>query len=465
MRCIGASVVFLLMFAERLEADWKDDIGYTQLASEVGGTLESGVGVAVAMSEAFVSGSYLPDSSNAEFSGKTLIDASGIPSSPSGHATSVARLFFGNTSSIAKGVSQVTLYQADDWLEQKLGWTTGADPISQPFQVMNHSWVGNSADDAEMIDALQRVDYVVNRDDVLMLAGTSNSNTGVPDLLGHGYNAMIVGKTDGVHGWGSTTMNGSGRTRPDIVAPASVTSSSTPMVASAAALLHEVAAGTDAARSETMRAVLMAGATKEEFASWDRTTTRPIDDVFGAGELNVYNSYQILKAGEFDGSNTAPTFSVGLTGWDYVSAITPVDTMYYNFDVAQGQMLDKFSISLNWNLEVIDTDPSALVFSAETHLANLSMRLYNSSDSFLGSLVDASLSPVDNVEHIYISGLSAGTYTLQINTDRATDYGLAWRSSLTAVPEPSSLIVLSLGVAGMGVYKRRRITRLRLGKN
>jgi hypothetical protein len=237
------------------------------------------------------------------------------------------------------------------------------------------------------------------------------------------------------------------------------------MVASAAALLHEVAAGTDAAKSETMRAVLMAGATKEEFVGWDRTTTRPIDDVFGAGELNVYNSYQILQAGEFDGSLATPTFSVGLTGWDYVSAITPADTMYYNFDVAAGQMLDKLSISLNWNLEVIDTDPSALVFNAETHLANLSMRLFNSSDSFLGSLVDASLSPVDNVEHIYISGLSAGTYTLQINTDRTTDYGLAWRSSLTAVPEPSSMLVLLLGCAGYGGYRCRQTRQRRLCAN
>jgi hypothetical protein len=228
------------------------------------------------------------------------------------------------------------------------------------------------------------------------------------------------------------------------------------MVASAAALLHEAAAGTDAARSETMRAILMAGATKTEFPSWDRTVTRPLDEVYGAGELNVYNSYQILQGGQFAGVTTEPTFSVGINGWDYVATLQPSDTLYYNFTVAGGQLLSEFSVSLNWNLEVNDLDGSASVFAPEFFLANMSLRLFDSTDTFLGSLLDASLSPVDNVEHIYLTGLNAGTYTIAVNTDRATDMGIAWRGTLTAVPEPSSLVAAAFIVGGLVLRHRRR---------
>lgn len=449
-------VACLSCLASPVLADWKDDIGFTKLKSEVGGTLETGAGVVVAMAEAYVSGNYLPNLGNSQFAGKTLTDASGLSSGTSSHANSVAQLFFGNTASISGGVTNVTLYQADDWLDNKLGWKTGPDPVAQPFHIINHSWIGNSTNNGEMVDALMRVDHMIHRDDVLVIAGTSNSGATVPDLLGHGYNAMIVGRSSGVHGAGTTTFNGPGRTRPDIVAPGASTSTATPMVSSAAALIHQAVAGTDGLRSETMRAILMAGATKNEFPSWDRTMTRPLDQVYGAGELNVYNSYQIVQGGQFAGVTSEPTFSVGISGWDYVASLQPSDTLYYNFTVSSGQLLSEFSVSLNWNLEVNDLDSSTSLFVPEAFLANMSLRLFDSSDTFLGSLLDASLSPVDNVEHLYLTGLEAGTYTLAVNTDRATDMGIAWRGTLTAVPEPNSMLALTIVASGLLLGRRKK---------
>ena len=64
-----------------------------------------------------------------------------------------------------------------------------------------------------------------------------------------------------------------------------------------------------------IKAILMAGATKTEFAGFvepstgrrqslepatlrtDRTPTRPLDDIFGAGELNIFNSYLMTVGG------------------------------------------------------------------------------------------------------------------------------------------------------------------------
>ncbi len=51
---------------------------------------------------------------------------------------------------------------------------------------------------------------------------------------------------------------------------------------------------------------------------------RPLDDIFGAGEVNVYNSYRILYAGEFDGSSEDQVSKMsGLFGWDYGESIEP----------------------------------------------------------------------------------------------------------------------------------------------
>ena len=42
----------------------------------------------------------------------------------------------------------------------------------------------------------------------------------------------------------------------------------------------------------------LAGADKAISADWDQTPTRPIDEVYGAGELDIYESYFIQKANQ-----------------------------------------------------------------------------------------------------------------------------------------------------------------------
>ena len=105
------------------------------------------------------------------------------------------------------------------------------------------------------------------------------------------------------------------------------------MTSSAATLLHEVVAGSDGARSEVMRAVLLAGATKEEIADgWSHTDSQPLDSHFGAGELNVYNSYLMTLGGQFAGSSSEPAAAAGTHGWDY-QVVTPSSDRYYNFEI------------------------------------------------------------------------------------------------------------------------------------
>ncbi len=436
-------------------ADWKDDIGWTQLKAEIGASLEDGTGVNVAQIEASNGTNYMPDPSFFEFASpdKTFIDGTGANTSYSGHARSVGQAFYGNQTSITPGINNITNYDADDWIGNVIGFNTGADPESQNFKVQNHSYIGNGLSVDDATDILQRVDFVVNQNDVSIFVGTNNSGS-TPQLLVPAYNTISVGRTDGGHATGLTSFYGAGRVKPEIVTPGSAfTSYTTPRAASAAALLHQKGAGTDSVRNESIKAILLAGATKQEFGSWDRTTTRPLDEVFGAGELNIRNSYYIQDAGQFEGSTSEPVSAVGLKGWDYEASFDDSNSLYYNFDVAASAAQIEASFLMTWNIDVIDSNPLATEFDASTTLANFDMEFYDSSGSFLGTLLDSSLSTGDNIEHIYLSDLSAGTYTLRITGDTDHDFAFAWR--INPVPEPSAALAMILIGIGIGLTRRK----------
>lgn len=440
-----------------LAQQWKTDIDWTKLFSEVGGLLENGAGLAVAMAEAPINANFdfMPDSTWVEFIGKSITNGSNGNNTPSGHATVMAQTFFGNSVSIAPGVTNITVYEANDWVNNRLGFASGADPVAQPFRVHNNSWIGTGLTSAQTTNISRRVDFVATQNQMTIVGGTNNGAANpLPDILAHSYNAIIVGMTNGAHAAGSTTTYGNPRIRPDIVAPIGSTSEATAIVSSAATLLHHKAGGGLAGRIDTMRAVILAGATKQEFPTWDRTTTRPMDERYGAGELNVYNSYRIIEGGQFAGSVSEPGSSVGLRGWDYRPSITAGSQQYYDFTVANGFQLNELSIALTWNMQITDTNASPLVFAPSELLGNLNLDFYDSTGVFLGNLLDSSLATGGNVEHLYFSSLAAGRYTLRVTSDTTRDYAIAWRSSLAAIPEPGSGLVL--GSLALLICVRRR---------
>ena len=139
-----------------------------------------------------------------------------------------------------------------------------------------------------------------------------------------------------------TTPYALASTRPDLVAPMGATSYATPVVASAAALLVEVGhnGGTtlstdplvqsttnrngdtiyNAERSEVVKAALMAGASRtasQLLLGYHATTTNGLDSTYGAGQLNIYNSYHIIAAGEQNSREDGGTGFIGRFGFDY----------------------------------------------------------------------------------------------------------------------------------------------------
>ena len=459
----GAALALLLVVVSAAQAvgAWQDDIGYTQLLSELGSATPTGQGITASQVEAFSGDHYTPDTTVTEFSGKNFTTMSGTTGGSSSHATTVGRYLYGSSTGIATDISTIDNWSADNWLSSgalKIG--SNVAPGVETRDVQNHSWVGSYGSDALDTEALRRFDYTIQRDNFVAVVGQNNGDsTTLPSLLGQSYNAISVGRSDGSHSHGFTSLDGTGRVKPEIVAPAGATSYATPIVGSAAALLLETAQNTpalaNAQNSEAVKALLLAGATKSEFADWDRTNSRPLDEVYGAGELNVYRSYQTLAAGEQEAGILS---TVDLTGWDF-DATGGGDSLYF-FDVTEGFSLDEFSVALTWNRVIEDGISGAQWGDLTATLANLDLELWSADGFTLDTQLDFSNSTVDNVEHIYRQNMEAGRYALRLTSDTVgTDYAMAWYSEAVSVPEPATWLMLVVGGVCLGGFWYRRSRR------
>jgi hypothetical protein len=361
-------------------AGHKEDIGLTALLAELGGSTPTGAGVSISQVEGLVGSDYATVATDPELTGKIVTLKSGV-SGGSGHATVVARSFCGSTNGIAPGLTQIDAYEVNGWLQDDfLNFGNGnAAPTVESRRIQNHSWIGALTNQSWNAEILQRFDYAIQRDGFVAIVGLNNMNTNpVPALLASAYNAISVGVPSGQHSSGGTTNETAGRIKPEIVAPSAyyATSYSCGTVSGAAALLLHTADASPAlvnarTNSEVIKALLLAGATKTQFPGWTRTSTQPLDLVYGAGQLNIQKSYHLLKAGEFAASSSV---TVSNRGWDF--ATTSASAARYFFDVPAGYALTNFSTILTWNRHVTDSNPGPM-FTMQVTAPNLSLRLYH----------------------------------------------------------------------------------------
>jgi hypothetical protein len=289
---------------------------------------------------------------------------------------------------------------------------------------------------------VRRMDYSINRDNYVCCAGINNGPaTAIPDLWASGYNVISVGVSNGEHSRGTVTndMDGPGRRKPEMVAPLGATSHATAYVTSAAGLLRQKAnliGTTNARRNKTIKAILLAGATKDEFPAWSRTATHPLDAIYGAGELNIYNSYQIMNGGERPPGSTAQPYMA----WDYGS-LSASGVAEYRLNIPAGQYLAELSAFVVWHRTPTDTNGSPTVFSLNDEpLLNFDLTLlrYPAAGGPAVTL-DSSTSTLYNLEHVWMKNLPAGNYSLRVNrgTGISHDYGIAWRATvLPHLPQP-----------------------------
>ncbi len=464
------AAVILLCCSVAAHAGYKDDIGHTILQDELGSSTPDGSEVIVTQAEAPSGGEWMPNTADSEFTGKTITDKTGGSTGYSDHATGVGKKFYGNTSSIAPGITTIGCYDANDWLGSGFLRCCGClwQPCSSSSRVANHSWVGSGTGVANV---LRRVDWVIETDEFMQAAALNNGSSNRP-LLGSAFNVIAAGRTDGNHPRGSVDVDEtytSGRTKPDIVTPFGTTSSATPVVASAAALLVEVGhsdpnlstdpavwqttnrnGGTiyNAERSEVVKAALMAGVDRVTYntiganitdyrADPDNQTANGLDCRYGAGQLNIYNSYHIIAAGEQNSDEDDPGSqgSIGSHGFDYdpyfggANGSNSEASYYFTVD----SDYTKLWASLVWN---IDIDGGALYnFVGSATFYHIDLFLYDVTDPENWVLVQSSTSDNENSENLWVPLEIGHDYALQVKPDSGQesfewDYALGWRIAM-----------------------------------
>lgn len=429
----------ILLVPSSVRGSYQAAVGWDQLVAELGDAVPLGRGVQVSLIEsADFLNRYQPDTSNYEFSGKALV-AKSRASGDSDHATVVGQLLFGTHSSMARAIDTIHVYHADDWLlSDFLGTGESAAPAVETSRIQNHSWVGTFTDDHKFnVEAVRRLDYAIERDGFVAVVALSNDTTAVRPLLAHSYNAISVGRPDGQHSRDGTWFEGEGRVRPDLVTPGGFfTSYSTPVVSSAVAVLLEAAEGDSRfenvnSKSAVMKAILMAGANKSPFPDWGRSDERPLDPVVGAGQLNVYHSYQVLVAGEHGpGEATNPE-----RGWHLGMAVSG-ETKPYFLSVDREQ--ETFTAHLTWN-RLIEPGEGEDFLDAAIVLPRLECRLVKRNGVDLENELQVSVDPVNNSQHIFVRDLPPGDYALVIErVDEAEDEGIEYALAWDGVAAPSA---------------------------
>jgi hypothetical protein len=359
--------------------------------------------------------------------------ATGFPNTvgaESGHADTVADYFYGITngvnaiSGVATNVSHVDNYEASYFYGNYIA--NGSLPaIGDAIVSQSFTFGAPTANSQQTIDS-QYDNYSVHNKTLFVSAvnnyGNSNGYTTNVCAPGTDYNCIGVGAYKNgstYNSLGPTPDNG--RCKPDISAISDVTSDSTPQVAGAAAVLMQAGfrgdGGSDtnsAVDMRTIKALLLNGAVKP--AGWTNNAPSPLDYRYGAGVVNVFNSYEQLAGGKngFNDSTSVatnsphpPTGAAGtigvLSGWDFntnTSSASDDVVKHYYFNATNNPGGVTLTATLVWNRQL-----------NQSAINNLELFLYDCASS---NLVASSTSLVDNVQHLFVPRLASGRYDLQV---------------------------------------------------
>ena len=427
MRCVAntCGLVATLVVAGNAFADAS---GYDALVARLGSATPTGAGIGVLQMEATVTPGgvdYSPDAALAEFAGNTLTRVNN-PYATSSHANYVATWLYGVNSSMAKGVTNVWVYNVNNWINENLKINSTL-PIAQPnssVRVQNNSWIGSFGVGNEVYDR-----EAVN--------GENNGAGSVRyPMMGDCFNGLSVGRLDLQHSAGLTgaASDTPGRMKPDIIASGQATSYSTPVVGSAAAVLFQQAQSSGSlaaslsamARAQLVKTALLAGATRD--ASWSNQapqsgaqrgiTAKPLDPVRGSGALNIDNAHKIISLERNNGASSATAATrCGANGFGSFT-MSASQNLYWRFHVNQTTPSLDFVVS--W--------PRVVTTSLSYTLANLDLKVYrglvdattlislqgDAGNAFVGSGNVWSQSTVDNVEIIHMNNVVPGEYVVEL---------------------------------------------------
>ncbi len=492
-RAVVFSLATIFSALPAARAQSLDQIGVTLLRATT--TNLNGAGIRVAQAEASAPAFEVnPAAVNQPVSLFTYLSSTGSSSvfpnsvgTESGHADEVGGYFYGLPGGVATNVIHVDNYDADHFFNDLISATFPASinaPVAnQSFIFCNSDFSHFPVSTEQSIDS-QYDDYAAQFK-TLFISGAGNggpTNQARVFPAATCYNGLGVAAYGGSSSIGPTLDNG--RCKPDITAPADVTSFSTPQVAGASAILMQAAlrgdggSDTNAAFDiRTIKALLLNGAVKP--ANWTNSNASPLDARYGAGIVNVFNSYRQLAGGKqsFIAATTVATggahppngatATLGvLNGWDNNSITS--GKLPIQFDAVNHYYFDVTNNAANGAGHFIAT--ATLVWNRQKNqsaINDLNLFLYDCANS---NLVASSASAVDNVEHIYAPRLAPGRYDLQVwkagglgIVSAAETYALAWAfapAPMLAITNVGTNLALAWPVypAGFAVQSAANLT-------
>lgn len=427
-------------------AGLKDDVGWNALATRLGPNMPTGAGVSVLHVEGTITAApytyvalahpaFTPPPASFSFAGsgsyagKTFTLHSESSGNASFHAMGVAGGWYHLTTGLSPGVTSVQSLWNGDFYDRVDAETL--DQISvDPIQ--NHSWIFQDPATTTARDFLRKYDRYLSDNGIIALVGLANWDTpgvaGIPPGLAPAYHVISVGRSDGLHKTGTTAapLDGVGRMKPDLVSigspPDQATSWSTGAVSGAVTLLwqglvtnHPGVTGVH--RPMAAKAIAIAGADKRKFPLWQRTSTStPYDTTWGAGEVDILRSWEILSGGQI-----GPRI-VASHGWQAETPPHGTSTRTRAFTVPAGKFAT-FSCALTWNRTFNGPNPV---------LRDLGLILRRTSTPT--GIIDESNSTVDNIEYLHRYHLPTGSYEFEVTNLNETAHAVAWHLEFTDGP-------------------------------
>lgn len=453
-------LIFNLLFGEALPAQDFGPAGVTLLRETT--TNLNGAGVRVAQPEAAIDTNGIDWEVNPAYANQPVsiftyysnnISTNNFPNNiggESGHADSVAWNFYAIYTGVATNIAHVDNYDAQYFAQvseplpgefvASLPSGNINDPVvNQSFIFEDSGGTQAAAKEQEAIDSAY--DTYAATYNTLFIGGAGNGSPTYVSPPATCYNGIGVGVYNGGSSTGPTVDNG--RCKPDItaIAPGGDTSFSAPYVAGAAALLLQAGfrgdGGSDIASATniiTLKSLLLNGAVKP--SDWTNIPPAPLDFRYGAGVLNVFNSYREFAGGKHNDyfSTNVPTGTPHppitggpaipvMSGWDFDTNTSSasrdaINHYFFNVTNATGGTFT-LTTTLVWNRH-----------ASTTAINNLALFLYNAANS---NLVAASTSVVDNVQHLFVPRLAQGQYDLEVwkaggpgTVSSAEPYALTW---------------------------------------
>jgi hypothetical protein len=430
-----------------------------------------------------------------DFAGSTTATSGGFPGitfhaqanatdTLSGHAGTVANQFYAPGTFANPFVTNVFNQTANNFINALN--TQGTLAVGQPLpggfgngiKVSNHSYVADFGNATADENAIRRIDFVVNNEDVTFVAGAVTGGAFAnQNLVWSSRNSLAVrGDNAGTPfdpSAGANTIT-AGKRRADVWSDNESSFATGRVSGFATALIGQATALTfpDATHNQVVRSLIMTGADTTAVGtttgSWTSNTANNLSTTLGAGKANYANSLSILQSGE----RTLQTVT-GSTTPNVVSS-SPKGFAFGNSLLGQKQAIvinapdgiSELDATLDWNVTqqttggTIDTSDAGrrfADFSLDLRTATLSGGQFTLGASALPQTGLSSNATLDNVEHLYFTGtggsLPGGTYAFVIGGDPSLTVPVGFSYSIVAAPEPGAGLLL-LPVAML--FRRRR---------